>query len=188
MHLSTVLPRRRETLRAFGLFLAATALSTTAVLAGGQFKSGGGTWGSDLTVFGLATGLGKNLLLTVNADATGLAPAVCRNNGGNVAPGQVGLPVGGSGQGFLTSTQNGRASGITNEILPTFGGSPPGPDQAGCPNPNWTVDPQPDATRVDWRSVHVEGVLANGSFITMELVCTTSFRNDGTTFGTCVRQ
>lgn len=188
MHLSTVLPRKRETLRALGLFLAATALSTTAVLAGGQFKSGGGTWGSDLTVFGLATGLGKTVgaELGVSAAASGRAPALCQNYGGNVAPGQINVAATGTGSGGWPITRNGRASGTTGGIVPVPAGTMTWED-GGCPNSNWTVVGL-DATRVQWESVDVEGETADGMTFAMTLICTTSFRADGTTFGTCVRQ
>lgn len=88
---------------------------------------------------------------TITADMSGLGnqPATatfeinqtvfytCQNKGGNVAPGQNGVPISSSDTQQLSTTKNGRA--VLNltveepEPEPTVSGK-----TAGCPNGNWT--------------------------------------------------
>lgn len=190
MHLGKVLPGRREMKLAVALVMALTLVYTGVAIAAGTFRSGGGTWGSPLTIEWLASGLGnvivKGETLFVTAFASGMAPALCQNHGGNIAPGQINVNVEGNSSGVAPITRNGRASGETGGILPGFVGDPPAWYIAGCPNSGWTVVGL-DATRVDWDTVFVEGERADGSTFSMTLTCFTSVRKNGTTFGTCVK-
>ncbi len=190
MQLRRVLPGRRETKFAVALVMALTLLYTGVAIAGGGFSSGSGGWSSPLTIEWLARGLGNVIVqgetLLVTAFASGKAPALCQNNGGNIAPGQLNVNVKGNSSGEAPITRNGRASGETGGILPGFVGDPPEWFEAGCPNSGWTVVGL-DATRVDWDTVFVEGERADGSTFSMTLTCFTSIRKNGTTFGTCVK-
>jgi hypothetical protein len=171
---------------ALGVALALTLIGTAAAIAGNMhFSGGGGSWNSPLTFEGVLVGLGSQLNVTVTATAFGTAPAECTNKGGNIAPGIKPLSVSGSAQGFWTFDENGRAAGSTGFITPTLPDPPPTWKQAGCPNRNWKVTGVV-ANRVDWDSVYAEAVAEDGSIDAINLVCTTSYRSDGTTFGECV--
>lgn len=190
MQLHRVLPGRGSLTAGLALALVLTLVVSAAGIAGGNgsFQSGGGGWSSPLTFFGVAIGVGNNDLLRVTATADGSAPAICRNKGGNIAPGQVGLPVQGVASGTWTSDQNGKASGETDAILPEFPeGQVPSAEEAGCPNRNWTVIGL-DATRVDWDTIFALATKSDGGTFDITLVCSTNFRADGTTFGQCVEQ
>jgi len=95
--------------------------------------------GTTLTgCFSLA-GLGNgDLLITI--DTTGSATTFCRSPGGNIAPGQNKTPVHPSGSTSIPSSQikNGTVSVcVTTEAPPT-----PTPQEAGCPNNNWSTSVQ----------------------------------------------
>jgi hypothetical protein len=84
-------------------------------------------------------GFGNNVAfstvnLHLNTTAGGGLTAACRNNGGNIAPGQNILPIDVSQTSpNLFPDQNGNASfSFTVPLLPTAAA-------AGCPNGNWTV-------------------------------------------------
>ncbi|MBA3687759.1 MAG: hypothetical protein H0W81_02810 [Chloroflexi bacterium] len=66
-----------------------------------------------------------------------MRPYTCQNPGGNVAPGQKGVPVTSEGSQQLSTTKNGRATlNVTaGPLVPdeTVGGK-----TAGCPNGKWT--------------------------------------------------
>jgi hypothetical protein len=93
-------------------------------------------------VSGEFAGLGMDNV-NVDIDLSFAATTVCRNNGGNIAPGQGTISL---TRDFPTQSfepdKNGRLR-FTACTDPIRGSDFPTPtsQQAGCPNGNWTVDP-----------------------------------------------
>jgi hypothetical protein len=93
--------------------------------------------GLTLTAAGELAGLGNgDVVITLVAE--GDASTLCRNRGGNIAPGQNRIPV------VLDATQTVLASEIKNGTTPfrltTAGPEQPSSAEAGCPNGNWTAE------------------------------------------------
>jgi hypothetical protein len=114
-------------------------MAATAFAASVHFKHGSPTFtdnGLTLTENVSLTGLGNgDLLVTLNATAN--PTAVCTNPGGNEAPGQNPASVNVTGSTAVPSSQikNGNVSfGVT-----TNPPAQPTPQQAGCPNGNWSA-------------------------------------------------
>jgi hypothetical protein len=92
--------------------------------------------GSTATATGTIAGLGNgNVLVTLSfPNATGTT--TCTSPGGNEAPGQnPGTPAPVSGTAFVPDPKNGRLSFTVTTTAP----ADPTPQQAGCPNKNWTA-------------------------------------------------
>lgn len=96
---------------------------------------------NEVCVSGDLSGLG---MTDINAsiDVTLAATTVCRNNGGNTAPGQGTVPLTLPTTTATIEPRNGRAHftvcspSVSGSQFPT-----PSSQAAGCPNGNWTVDP-----------------------------------------------
>jgi hypothetical protein len=93
--------------------------------------------GLTLTAAGELAGLGNaDVIITLSAEGDG--SALCRNRGGNVAPGQNKIPV------LVSAVQTVLASEIKNGTTPflltTAGPEQPTAEEAGCPNGNWTAE------------------------------------------------
>src|SRR5262249_25879501 len=92
--------------------------------------------GTTLTVAGRLAGLG-NEDLTITVTAQGTAIVICTNPGGQDVPGQNRPPI------TATASQNISAADIMNGhvdfSVTTPEPPPPTPEEAGCPNPNWTT-------------------------------------------------
>ena len=130
----------RRIVRATVLALAAVSLLASLALAASVHFKGEQTFtdnGLTLTADGELAGLGNADVLIV-LSAVGDGSALCRNRGGNVAPGQNKIPV------LVTATQTVLAEEIKNGTTPyrltTAGPAQPTAAQAGCPNGNWTAE------------------------------------------------
>ncbi len=93
--------------------------------------------GLTLTAFGDLAGLGNgDVVVTLTAD--GFGSALCRNRGGNVAPGQNKIPV------LVAESQTILADEIKNGTTPyrltTAAPEQPSAVEAGCPNGNWSAE------------------------------------------------
>jgi len=134
------------------------ALSAVALAASPHFKHGGepvctvtNTSGSSSTVCSASlTGLGGGDL-TINTTVSGSAVYQCRNNGGQIAPGQNRVLVGPTtAPTTIPSDQikNGNVSFTTNPAVLTAPATVSGA-AAGCPNANWTgVNPTLTTTNI----------------------------------------
>lgn len=87
------------------------------------------------TLAGLGQGTGTELLTVSASFAT-----QCRNNGGNVAPGQNDAVTQGEARGDFTAN-NGKA--ILSPLSATAGPPTQAQLDATCPNPGWTGELQP---------------------------------------------
>src|SRR5215204_4218132 len=130
----------RRFLRATSVALAAfTMLASLAFAANVHFK-GEQTFtdnGLTLTAAGELAGLGNaDVIITLSAEGDG--SALCRNRGGNIAPGQNKIPV------LVSAAQTVLAEEIKNGTTPyrltTDGPDQPSAAEAGCPNGNWTAE------------------------------------------------
>lgn len=74
---------------------------------------------------------------TLNITMDGTLDAVCQNHGGNEAPGQRQVQI----EQYNELTSAGRERGTNSYTFIFDGPMSPAPswDEAGCPNPNWTV-------------------------------------------------
>jgi hypothetical protein len=92
--------------------------------------------GLTATISGCLAGLG-NADVVITVSATGQGISLCRNKGGNEAPGQNKVPV------RATTTQTFKATEIKNGNLcfnlRTTAPANPSAAEAGCPNDNWTA-------------------------------------------------
>jgi hypothetical protein len=119
--------------------IALIALVGSAAAANPQFKHGGEPTftdnGSTLSVRASLTGLG-NGDLNVDVQYTGTTVNnTCTSPGGNVAPGQnPATPVSGTAHVTVTPDKNGNVTFTATTTAPTIT-----PQQAGCPNKNWTA-------------------------------------------------
>jgi len=188
MILRALFPHTRETVRALVLVLALTVLGTAAGYAGSHWGGGGSGWGSRMVFDGVLLGLGSNVAW-VDLEIKGFVRAICENKGGTQAAGRNYIQVGVTALGgpFPTDS-NGRADvhfEADEPTLPDLVDPSPSPKEAGCPNGNWkVVDILPNSE--DWRTVTAFARAGDGPTLdTLYLTCTTSFRADGTTFGTC---
>jgi hypothetical protein len=128
----------RRSLTILGLVVAIFAFTTTAALAAITFHEGPlFTFNQDgsVTVTADLSGLGNQpATATVTQNAT--ATYTCQNPGGNVAPGQNGVPVTSSASAPVRTDKNGRAT-----IDLTAGALEPAATvngrTAGCPNGKW---------------------------------------------------
>jgi hypothetical protein len=118
------------------LALALVTVSAASVhLKGGKkaepsFYDGGLT----LTASGELSGLGNgDVLVTLEAEAD--VTAVCRNQGGNEAPGQNPAPI--TVQGYQAIPEEEIKNGNTPFSVETVAPVSPIPDAPHCPNPNW---------------------------------------------------
>ena len=130
----------RRIVRATVLALAAVSLLASLAFAASVHFKGEQKFidnGLTLTAAGELAGLGNaDVLITLSAEGDG--SAVCRNRGGNVAPGQNKVPV------LVTATQIVLAEEVKNGTTPyrltTAGPEQPTATEAGCPNGNWTAE------------------------------------------------
>ena len=129
--------RRRLCIVVAALMLCITA---TAAAANVHFKSKSGPTFTDqglvLNATGALTGLGNGDIL-VTLTASGQPAATCTNQGGNQAAGQnpAVVTVGGQQSIPASSVKNGNVTINVTTAPP----AQPTPQQAGCPNNNWTA-------------------------------------------------
>ena len=132
----------RRFARATLLALCALSLAASLASAASVHFKGEQTFtdnGLTLTAAGALAGLGNgDVVITLSAD--GVGSALCRNPGGNAAPGQNKVPV------LVAGTQIILAEAIKNGTTPyqltTAGPEQPSAAEAGCPNGNWTAELQ----------------------------------------------
>ena len=130
----------RRIARATLLALAALGLFASLALAASVHFKGDQTFtdnGLTLTAAGELAGLGNGDVV-ITLSAVGDASALCRNRGGNAAPGQNKIPI------LVTATQTVLGeevkNGTTPYLLTTAGPEQPTATAAGCPNGNWTAE------------------------------------------------
>jgi hypothetical protein len=121
------------------LVCALLVVATAGVAASVHFKGGNPTFtdlGTTLRATGSLAGLG-NQNVTITLAATGTGTAVCRNAGGNVAPGQNKIPLRLLGSQTISASEV--KNGNVSFSVTTAGPPQPTARQAGCPNNNWTA-------------------------------------------------
>jgi hypothetical protein len=130
----------RRVARATLLALTALTMLASLVFAASVHFKGEQTFidnGLTLAAAGELAGLG-NVDVSITLSAEGEGSALCRNRGGNIAPGQNRIPV------LVTGTQTVLADEIKNGNTPynltTVGPEQPTAAEAGCPNGNWTAE------------------------------------------------
>jgi|SRR5438876_9152782 len=129
----------KRALSVFGAIVALLLFTSTAAAASPMFKHGGDPTltdnGKTLTLNAVMTGLG-NGDLNVSIDWTGTTiDNTCTSPGGNVAPGQnPATPASGNAAATLHPDKNGNVTIRLTTTAPTIT-----PQQAGCPNKNWTA-------------------------------------------------
>jgi len=140
--------------------------------------------GLSLRSSGALSGLGnENLVVTLSATAN--VTATCRNNGGNLPPGQNPAPITVTGSQSIPASEikNGNVSFSVATAQPTT----PIPGAPDCPNPNWSEDildlaftsatitvEQPAGTVVLTVSCSLSGPTTNGPVSKQSVVCTDS--------------
>jgi hypothetical protein len=148
----------RRMIFAMAVVLALGTTATAAQAASPHFKHGGepvctvsgGTSSKSTTCSASLSGLG-NATLVIRVTVSGSAKYQCRNQGGNIAPGQNKVLVGPvTAPTTIPADQikNGNVSFTTNPAVltapPTVSG-----EEAGCPNANWTgVNPTLTVTNI----------------------------------------
>jgi hypothetical protein len=134
--------KKSDVLRRMYLLLGVTVLvciTVGVVLADNPHYRRGPSCGDNgftATCTGTITGLGNgNVIITLSfPNATGTT--TCTSPGGNQSPGQnPGAPAPSSGSQLITDVKNGSLSFSVTTRPP----SNPTPQQAGCPNGNWTA-------------------------------------------------
>lgn len=149
----------RRALIAFTVSLAVGMTASAALAASPHFKKGGepvcnvsgaGTNSSSTTCSASLSGLGGGDLV-INVTVSGSAVYQCRNNGGNIAPGQNRVLVGPTTTPTTIPSgaiKNGNVSFTTNPAALTAPTTVTG-QQAGCPGANWTgVNPALTTTNI----------------------------------------
>jgi hypothetical protein len=95
---------------------------------------------NSVCVSGKAAGLG-NIPLQVAIEITAVATTNCVNPAGNVAPGQGTVTTTKTASASFQPDKNGNVRfSLCNTISPADFPTPTA-EEAGCPNPNWTVAP-----------------------------------------------
>jgi hypothetical protein len=124
---------------------------------------------SDLTVTctGAISGLGNgNVMVNVGftqADGS-TGTTICTNAGGNSAPGQnPGVPVSVTGSVLISNPKNGNVTFTVTTNPPAN----PTPQQAGCPNGNWTAAFDTVTFHGGTLTVSQEQVQGSGDFFTL---------------------
>ena len=143
--------------------LAALAIAVPAVYAASVHFKGGNPQFTDngttlKTCFSLA-GLG-NQDVTITVKARGTASTICRNPGGNVAPGQNKFPVRTFAEETIPSTEI--KNGNVSVCLTTNEPADPTAREAGCPNGNW------DAEITDVHFSSVEVIVEQGGKVVLD--------------------
>ena len=128
--------KRNILLIAFAALVAAPLVYAASV----HFKGGAPSFtdnGKTLTTCFSLAGLG-NQDVTITVKTTGSATTICRNQGGNAAPGQNKVPVAPSAQQSFPATaiKNGNLSACVTTAAPPN----PTATEAGCPNSNWSAN------------------------------------------------
>jgi len=92
--------------------------------------------GFTATATGSITGLGNGDVIVTLSFPNATGTTTCTNPGGNQAPGQnPAVPAATSGSQFINDPKNGNLSfTVTTDVPPN-----PTPDEAGCPNGQWTA-------------------------------------------------
>lgn len=121
--------------------LVAVFLIAVPLLAGGIHFSASFSLGS-LIAKGDVAGLGTQDVLVV-LTASGIPQVVCKNQGGNIAPGQKAPRVSAEGSQLLPGNdplrKNGKAPFNTEASVDTSVPLPGPSTQYGCPNDGWTA-------------------------------------------------
>lgn len=123
----------------FTALLMAALLVSEAIAGGFSIRTSLGSFFADVTAWGLP----NNTDYTFTLNASGVASAVCTNNGGNQAPGQNYPRVNGSDTNKITPQDILKGGKVITslEAIPDLEANPTNIswDVAGCPNSNWSA-------------------------------------------------
>lgn len=159
--------------------LLVASISFSLVNAGGwSFDWGLGSLWANGYVAGLGNG-DVNVTLTAN----GTVQALCRNNGGNIAPGRNPVYFQVSQSAVYSTDENGRANVFVEAPNPTLANvaTSPSPKSAGCPSDSWTVVGL-RVEAIDWTDAHIVVTDATtGQVVKYDLyfTCDTYYNADG---------